>query len=212
MNAFPAVCLGAALVTPLVAVPTFHAEAGASAFFLRQHGPLEPGPAPLSVDNPTKVAPFLAGTFAFSERFGLRLSYHHLNDVETTAMFGSPPGLPPSPLPIVVWGHYRDDLHLFSVMPEFKWRWNGALSVGLAPQLNWLESKGVISYSTDSALILLMGPRARDDDGFTLGGAARLHWTLGTRASLSLTYQYSDLAPSFHRRAHVLSAGIEWKF
>jgi hypothetical protein len=212
MNASLAVCFCAALVNPLFAAPAFHAEAGASAFFLRQHGPLEPGPAPLSVDCPTKVGPFLAGTVAFSDRFGLRLSYHRLDDVGTTAKFGGPPGLPPSPLPVVVWGHYRDDVHLFSLRPEFKWRLGRALSAGLGPQLNWVESEGVISYSTDSALILLMAPRERDDDGFTLGGAARLDWTPGTRSSLSLTYQYIELGPSFHRRAHVLSAGIEWKF
>jgi hypothetical protein len=212
MNASLAFCLCAALVTPLVAAPKFHAEVGASAFLLRQRGALEPGPAPLTVDSPTKFSPFVAGTFAFWERFGLRLSYHHLNDVETTAEFGSPPGIPPSPLPIVVWGHYRDDVHLFSLMPEYTWNLARGLKLGIAPQLNWVASEGVIRYSTNNALILLMAPRQRDDHGFTLGGGARLLWALGARATLSLGYHHSDLGPSFHRRAHVLSAGFAWKF
>lgn len=212
MNASIGLCLFTVLVTPLLAAPKFHAEAGASVFFIRQQGQLEPGPAPLSVAKPTPVAPYLAGSIPFSERFGLRFSYHYLNDVHTTAEFGSPPGLPPSPLPIVVWGHFRDDVHLLSLMPGFKWRFNGALTVEIAPQLNWVASEGTISYSTNSALILLQAQRDRDDEDFTWGGSARLRWAFGPRSTLSVAYQYIDLTPSFQRRAHVVSTGLEWSF
>ena len=212
MKSSPLVCLCTALVSPIFGATAFHAEAGGSAFFLRQHGPLEPGRGPNSLENPEKSVPFVAVAMALSEAFALRLSYHALNDVETTAMFGSPPSDPSPPLPVVVWGHYRDDVHLLTVTPEFKWRIHSALTLGAAPQLNWVKSDGVISYSTNNALVLLQAPRERDDDGFTLGATTRLSWAVGSRVSASLSYQYSDLGPSFHRRAHVVSAGLEWKF
>lgn len=204
--------LFSALVVPMVAAPAFRAEAGASVFFLRQHGNIEPGPAPLSVTEPKKLGPYIGGTLTFSERFDLRFAYHRIEDVTSTADFASPTGLPPPAQPVFIRGHYRDDIHILSVMPEFTWQAGKTITLGFAPQLNWVASEGVVSYSTNSPLILLMAPRERDDEDFTLGAAARLRWTLGARSSMSLGYQYSDLAPSFHRRAHVVSAGLEWRF
>lgn len=198
----------AALTSAARAATAFQAEAGASYYFLRD-ARLEGAPTPLSTDEPGKLAPFIAGSLAFNERVALRVSYAYLDHARSTAMF---PGPPNSPLTVVVWGHYRDDVHVVSVAPEFTWALGPRLAFAVAPQVNWVASRGVVSYSTNSALILLVGPQARHDDGFTLGGAAKLRWTLGARSALSLGYEHVDLAPSFGRRAHVLSGGWRWKF
>ena len=200
-----------AATVPARGVPAFVAEAGASHFEFRG-GSLDGSIGALAVDEPARVAPYLAFAREFSDRFGLRLSYHFLDNVRTTAVFGGPPGVPPSPLPVVVWGHYLDDVHLLTLSPEFKWRLAPKMSFSFAPQLNWIASRGLVRYSSDSAFILLVGPQRRNDDGFTPGGATRLTWSLGPRAALTLGYQYSDLEPSFDREAHVFSGGFAWRF
>lgn len=200
-----------ALVCAARAATSFQAEAGASYFFLRE-ARLERAPTPLSTDEPGKFAPFVAGSLAFNERVALRLSYAFLDNARATAVFPGPPGVPPSPLAVVVWGRYRDDVHVVSLAPEFTWTLRPRLAFAVAPQVNWVASRGVVSYSTNSALLLLVAPQPRNDDGLTLGAAAKLRWTLGARASLSLGYEYVDLAPSFGRRAQVLSGGWRWNF
>lgn len=202
------VSLTFALAGVAAAAPAFHAELGASYFLLRNSDP-QPGSHRLSVDEPEKLAPFVAGAYEFSERFSLRLSYHYLSDVSTVAELGSPPG---SPLAVVVWGHYDDDVHLVSAAPEFKWSLAPRLSLGVAPQLNWVASRGVVSFSTHNPAVLLVGPQRRHDDGLTLGGAARLLWSIGKNSVVSLGYQYVDLDPSFGREAHVFSGGLLWRF
>jgi hypothetical protein len=196
------------LATPVVASPAIQPEIGVSYFFLR-HTALERGSYRLSIDEPEKFAPFVAANAELNDWLGLRFSYTFVNNARTTAMLGSPPG---SPLTVVVWGHYDDDIHVVSAAPEFKWRFTPALSLGVAPQVNWVASRGTISYSTDNPTVLLVGPRDRHDDGFTLGGSARLLWSLSARATLTLGYQYLDLDPSFDREAHVISGGLQWKF
>jgi hypothetical protein len=197
-----ALALGASAIQP---------EVGASYFELH-NARFEPAPTPLSVDEPSKGAPFIAVTHDFTDRFGFRLSYHHVNNLRATAQFGSPPGSPPSPLAVVVWGHYHDDVHLLSAAPEFKWSFSPKLTFAIAPQLSWVASRGVVSYSTTNALIQLIGPRKRHQDGFTLGGSARFLWSLGHRSAVSVGYQYVDLNPSFDREAHVFSGGVRWRF
>lgn len=195
-------CLRAAEILP---------EIGAS-FFLLDGGNLDGSPRPVSVDEPGEIAPFIALTYGLTDRIGLRFSYQYLNNVRTTAMFSSPPPGGPVTIPIVVWGHYVDDVHLLTLAPEFKWPVSPKMTLSVAPQLHWVASRGVVSYSTTNALIQLVAPRGRHADGFTAGGAARLGWTLGPRAAVSVAYQYCDLDPSFDREAHVFSGGFQWRF
>lgn len=205
----PFLAFSLALAASAGAAPTIQVELGASHFWLRDtHG--EDNAAPLSIDEPTKTAPFIAATYAFNDRFGLRLAYHYLDDVHTSAEFGHIPGeVVPQ---VVVWGHFRDDVHVLSLAPEFNGSLAPRLKFAIAPQVNWVASRGVVSYSTNDPLVLLIGPRDRDDDGFTFGGSARVIWSLGERAAVSLGYQYIDLDPSFDRTAHVLSGGLLWGF
>jgi hypothetical protein len=70
----------------------------------------------------------------------------------------------------------------------------------------------VVSYSTTNPAVLLIGPRKRNDDGFTLGGSVRFLWSFSPRLAISLGYQYVDLDPSFDREAQVFSGGMQWKF
>lgn len=208
MKPFRLIVTLALLVVPVVASAKIQPEVGVSYFALRDTE-LERGSYPLWTDEPSETSPFVAATYEFNERFGLRLSYHYLDDVRTTTQLGSPPG---SPLAVVVWGHFNDDVHLFSAAPEFRWSLAPKLTFAIAPQLNWVASKGVVSYSTNDPLVLLVAPRKWDDDGVTLGGSARFLWSLGRRAALTLGYQYLDLDPSFGREAHVVSGGVQWSF
>ena len=159
-----------------------------------------------------ETQPSSAAAYAWTEQFALRLSYQFLNHVEATAQFGSPPGSPPSPLPVVVSGHYQDDIHVVGLAPEFRLAVASAFTLALAPQLNWVGSRGTVGYSSPSALILFAPPRERNADGFTFGGSIRLLWSLGGRASLTLAYQYLDLEPSFGRETHVFSGALRWNF
>ena len=202
------VLFNAVLIAPTIASPAIQAEAGASYFVLRDTRS-DSSTNVLSVDEPTKVAPFVAATYDFTERVGLRLSYHFLNNVQTTAQHGSPPG---SPIQVIVWGHYRDDIHLFTAAPEFKFPLSPKLSLALSPQLNWVASRGVVSFSTTDPTVLLVGPRERDEEGITWGGSVRALWAIDSRFSISVGYQYSDLDPSFDRQAHIFSGGLLWKF
>ena len=196
---------------PAAAARAITLEAGTSYFLLR-HERFEVSPAPLSVDQSDRIAPFVGLRTALSDRFGLRASYQFVNNVRATAQFGYPPGDPSSPLPIIVWGHYDDDVHVLSLAPEFTWPVAPRLNVALSPQLNWVRSRGLVRYSTDNALILLQAPRERNEDGFTWGGAARLEWAFSAKSGLFASYQFVDLEPSFERQAHVISAGVTWKF
>ncbi len=203
--------LGAISATSATASPAIHPEIGVSYFVLRNTKP-ESSTAPLSVDEPTKFAPFVAVRCEATPWLGLRLSYHFLNNLHTVTENGPPPGLPLSTLPIFVRSHYQDDVHLVSAAPEFTWNIAPQWTVALAPQVNWVSSRGTISYSTNSPLLSLVAPRARNDDGFTLGGGGWVRWSLGARTTLSLGYQYLDLEPSFGREAHSFSGGVSWKF
>jgi hypothetical protein len=207
----PSLALGLLLL--LLAAPLARAlplvpEVGVSYFWLRDARIASSSPV-LAVDEPGRAAPYVALTYGVNARLGLRLSYHHIDDARTTSVLGSPPG---ALLPIVVWEHLRDDIHVASLAPEFTWPLGPTTLFAVAPQLNWVGSKGVVSYSTDNPLVLLIGPTSRRDDGFTVGGSIRFRQALGTRAALSLGYQFVDLDPSFDRRAHVLTGGVSWRF
>jgi hypothetical protein len=155
------------------------------------------------------MVPFVAGTIGFTEHLGLRLSYTYLRGVETTTEFGLPIG---ALLAINVQGHYRDDINLASAAPEFTWNLGAKLALAVAPQVNWVRSRGVVSFSTNNPAVLLVAPRSRNDDGFTFGGSARLVYSFGARAAVAVGYQYVDLEPSFGRTANVFSGGVQWKF
>jgi hypothetical protein len=82
--------LGVFLAASVAMSAAVQAEAGISHFLIRD-GRLEQAPDPLSVDQPSEFAPFVAATVDLTSHIGLRFSYHYVNDVRTTAAFGSPP-------------------------------------------------------------------------------------------------------------------------
>ena len=199
------------LATPWVSRADISIDAGISYFDFRQ-GRIESNSTVLAVDDPGKVAPFVAATFGFSKRFGLRASYHYITDVKSVVKYGSMPGSGPITTPVIVYGHYEDDIHLFSFSPEFKWSPSPTLTLAAGPQLNWVASRGRVAYSSTDPTVLLMAPHRKNDDGFTLGGPARAIWSVSAKTALSLGYQYLDLDPSFNRRSHVLSASFQLSF
>lgn len=228
MKALSLALLATALALPASAAPRLRFEAGAGYFFFR-HARLADQPTAFAIDEPGRLAPFVAVSHDFTERFGLRWSYQHVDDAQTTTEFRwqvvpvdpqinvVPPSTAiPGPVllfaPPRVFGHYRDDIHILGLAPEFTWEFGRRLSVVLAPELNWVASRGTVSYSSDSAFVLLVAPRGRREDGFMLGGGAKARWALNERTALSLGYRYLDLEPSFDREAHVISAGVEWRF
>jgi hypothetical protein len=186
----------------------FRAEAGAAWFDLRG-AEFERNSTVLRVAEDSRLAPFVAASLGVNERIALRLGYAYLQNLHAVTQLGSPPG---TPLPVVVWGNYEDDIHVLTFSPEFSWTFAPGWTVALAPQLNWVASRGRVSYATDSALILLVGPRQREEEDFTLGGAVRLRRELNRSWSLTAGYGHVDLDPSFGRVANVFSGGLQWRF
>jgi hypothetical protein len=193
----------------------FYAEAGASHFALRG-ARFEKQPNPLTVsDDKGQIAPFVAAGYSFTDTLGLRLSYHFVDDVSGSALYPYPPDYGDiRPLvAVVTWGFYRDDIHLLSLAPELKWPVNGKLKLSFSPSLNWVASRGEVTYSFTSLSTLIPAlARKRRDDGFTFGGSVGLTWSVAERVALSAGYHYVDLDPSFNRTAHIISGGLRWEF
>ncbi len=190
----------------------FYAEVGASYFSLH-HARFERSPEPLQVrGGKARTAPFVSAGYSSGNLLGLRVTYHAIGDIESVAQFGSPPGQgQPVTTPVVVWGHYEDEVHLVTVAPEFTLR-AGRVKIHFAPEVNWVSSRGLATYSSSDPTVSLVQPQRRSEDGFTLGGALGVEYPVTERAAVSLTYHYTDLDPSFGRQAHVLSGGFKWAF
>ncbi|HYP17494.1 MAG TPA: outer membrane beta-barrel protein [Opitutus sp.] len=207
--------LSSSLFSALIAATAFadskaYVETGASYIALRD-ARFESRPDPLHVDGGrSKVAPFIAAGYSFTERLGLRLSYHFLDDIRASAEFPHSPGHGDVHLPVVVWGHYRDDVHLVGLAPELRWARGDKLTFTFSPGLNWVASRGHVSYGTVETVP--MTGRKQSDEGFTLGGSVGLVWALAERSAVSLNYQYTDLDPSFGREAHLLTGGVRFSF
>jgi|GEM_PF-2490359 len=211
-------CLKFALLGGVIAATAaaqqngFYAEVGAS--YLSLHGArFERSPAPLqTMGGKARTAPFITAGYRVDSGLGVRLSYHAIGDIEAVAKFGSPPD-PKEPVntPVVVWGYYEDEVHLVTLAPEFSWP-RGKLTFSVAPEVNWVSSRGHAAYTMEDPTIAAIPPRRHSENGFTLGGAVGVSYAIGERTSVSLTYHYTDLDPSFDRQAHVISAGLKWAF
>src|SRR4051812_8819162 len=115
---------GVGLAATVLPAAEFRPEVGAS-YFSFHDARYEGSQAPFQTDEPGQWAPYVAVTAGFSPHVGLRLAYHYVRDIEATVGYGSPPG---TLLPVVVYGHYRDTVHLLSLSPEFSWQLNPKLS------------------------------------------------------------------------------------
>ena len=211
MKPFFRVVLGLVTFLPAIHASPFHVEAGAS-YFMFNGTNLESRANLNSVDEPKNRAPFVGVQYDLGQGFGVRFSYQWVNEVWTTAEYGPTANFSPSPFPSLVWGYYHDDIDVISVSPEFALALTPRLSVGIAPQINWVRSRGWIHYSSMSPVLLLVAPQAWRDDGFTVGGSTRLQWIFASRAAASVSYQFTDLKPSFGRKAHVLTGSLQWRF
>lgn len=212
MKTFTLVALGALLTTAAAAQTTFYAEAGVSYLALRD-ARFETAPDPLRTSGgKSEAAPFIAGGVSFTERFGLRLSYHYVDQINASAQFPSPPAGGPITTPVVVWGYYQDEVHLVGLAPEFRWAAGPKLRFTIAPVLNWVASRGEVWYAAANAAVLPGPSRRPSDEDFTFGGSLGLEWSLTEHAAISLSYQYADLQPSFDREAHLISGALRWNF
>lgn len=211
-------CLNFALLGGLIVATAaaqqngFYAEVGAS--YLSLHGErFERSPASSqTLGGKARTAPFITAGYRVDGGLGVRLSYHAIGDIEAAAKFGSPPSQDgPVTTPVVVWGHYEDEVHLVTLAPEFSWP-RGKLTFSLAPEVNWVSSRGRVTYTMEDPTITAIPPRRHSENGFTLGGSIGVSYAIAERTSVSLTYHYTDLDPSFDRQAHVFSAGVKWAF
>jgi opacity protein-like surface antigen len=214
MKTFALSLLALLLSSSAFADAKLYAEAGLSHVVLRD-ARYEAYPSPLAVsEDRRQAAPFIAAGYSFNPLLGLRLSYHFIDDLSATTQFPHPPGPPGQPvIALVTWGHYRDDVHLLSLAPELKWPATGKLTFILAPALNWVASRGEVSYSfTGGIPFVPVLPRGHRDSAFTFGGSVGAAWSVSTHVALSIAYQYADLEPSFERTAHVFSGALRWNF
>jgi hypothetical protein len=198
--------LGLIAAAPAGAVIGF--EAGYSHFAFRDSDP-EPGIGTRTADESSRGAPFIAGSMTLTNRIGLRLSYHYIDDIRTTADLILPPDWPAT---ISVRGDYRDNVHLVTLAPEYGWSPRPRLLLAISPQLHWVNSRGHVSYSTNSPEVVLPDPERRNRHGFTLGISGRIGLTLSERSAAFAGYGFSDLDPSFGRQAHVFSGGFSYAF
>lgn len=205
----------AALSATVVAKAQFYVEAGVS-FVGLADGRFERTPDAFFSDDGEEAAPFIAGGYSFSERFGMRASYHYIGDIKASAGYGHPPGMPDPVLPVVVYGHYKDDVHLVGLAPELRWAATEKLKLTFSPMLNWVASRGVARYAygaTPPTTLLAPIPNRRHrDEGLTFGASIGMAWMIGERSTLSLSYQYTDLEPSWDRVAHLVSGALRWNF
>ena len=191
---------------------SFYAEAGVSYLALRE-ARFERTMDPLRTSGGrSEAAPFIAGGVSFSEHFGLRLSYHYVDEIDAVAEFPSPPWGGPVTTPVVTWGYYEDEVHLVGLAPELRWAAGPKLRFTLAPTLNWVTSRGEVWYAAPNATILPGPARRYGKEDFTFGGSVGLVWTLTDQAAVSVGYQYANLKPSFDRTAHIVSGAFRWNF
>lgn len=197
--------------TTAVAQPSFYAEAGVSYLALRD-ARFERTMNPLRTwGGRSEAAPFIAGGMSFSEHFGVRLSYHYVDEIDAVAELPSMPGGPVT-TPVVTWGHYRDEVHLVGLSPELRWAAGSKLRFTLAPTLNWVASRGDVWYAAPNVTMLPGPARRHSKEDFTFGGSVGLTWPLTDRAAVSVGYQYANLEPSFGRTAHIVSGAFRWNF
>lgn len=202
-----------------LAAPGAFTEIGLSHFAL-DGARFEKHPTPVAVwDETSKLAPFVAAGYSFTDGFGLKLSYHYVADISSAAKYNSFPTDGDVQLPVVTMAYYEDDLHVVGLSPEFKFKVGNAVTLAFAPVLNWVAnqgraiySHGVINVAPDPSNPQVVVRRSRDDDGFTVGGSIALLFSLSERSALSFSYQYANLEPSYDREGHILTGAWRWTF
>lgn len=196
-------------LAPFALAGDFSAEAGAS--YVRPRSFEAESTNVFGRQDRSRWAPYIAGRYVWNDWLGARLSYRHISDFRATIEYGIPPagGVGPQ---VIVWGHYRDDVHQVSLAPEITFHPYAGLVLVVSPVVNWVSSRGDVSYSTNNPAVTLLAMRDRNDTGFTLGGSVQLRYALSARAAVTVGYEYVDLAPSFGRKAHVFSGGVQWTF
>lgn len=205
------------LVLPLIvgslaqAQPRYFAEAGVSlALVSRADRSIGSGYTLLREEHDrTEASPFVAAGIAFSERFRVRASYRFMPNLESsTELMGGGGGVTPFRFST----RSEDDVHVFSIAPEFVWKVRPKLALSLAPVLNAVLSRGDRYTNTDAPHVLVIPRTDHSDEAVTLGGLIGVTWTLGRQTEAVFHYQYVDLKPSFGRTAQLLSAGMRWSF
>ncbi len=223
MKIFPRCLLFMLCCLPAFAETNFFAEAGVSYITLRR-ARYEPGAGTFAVESEDKsrTSPFVGIGYAFSDRFGLRLSYQNVGSLDATTLstlpFPSVPGVTAGSLPQ---GNFQNQIHdnvrMLALAPEFKWSPIARLTMTLSPELNWADDRG---QTTSIALGDYHPPATRprpvtvdrSASNLTLGGSIGAAWSLNEKCSFSLSYRYADLQPSWNRQAQILSAALRWHF
>lgn len=188
--------------------PKFHVEAGASLLLLSD-AKLGSSLGPTTVrEDDTAWAPFIAAGYSFSERWGVRLSYHYVDGVkaaiDTTLTAGSESYLIASRL--------SDDLHVVTLGPEFRWPLTPTLMLSASPTVNWITVRAETVTTTNAPHILVVPRTLWTHDDLTLGGGLGLAWRISEAWTGSLRYSYMDLKPSRDRSAHAFSLGLQRNF
>lgn len=177
---------------------------------------LVPGaPVPTSIfallnEDKSQWAPFIAAGYAFSDRVGVRISYHYLGRLtansKSTLLVGGDVVLGDVSL------RFNDTVHLFSLSPEFSFPVLGKLTLTFSPELNWVASRGEVLASTLNPVINVLPSRVRNEQGFSFGASVGARWSLTEQCDFTVGYKYTDLKPSWGRQAHLLSGGLHFKF
>lgn len=185
-----------------------HVEAGASLLLLNDARLSSSLGSTVVREDDSAWAPFLAAGYAFSERWGLRLSYHYVDGVkaamDTTLVAGTESYLIATRL--------SDDIHIVSFGPEWRWPLSPALVLSASPTVSWVTVRAETLTTSDAPHIMIVPRTLWTHDDLTLGGGLGVAWQLSAAWAASLRYSYLDLEPSSDRSAHAISLGLRRNF
>ncbi len=216
------------IASPVLAQPKFYTEAGidyvqlyganyASEFTqgISNGSTIAGFPVPGSTvrlldDDKSAWAPSVAAGYTFSERVGLRLSYHYLGQLSAGERISVLVGGDASLGDVLV--RFNDTVHLITLAPQFEWPITGRISIELAPELNWVASRGEVLTTASNPSITVLPRRTRNEEGFSFGASIRAKWVFTEKWDLTLGYKYADLQPSWGRQAHLITAGLRLHF
>jgi hypothetical protein len=164
----------------------------------------------LAGEDKSKFTPFVAVGYSFSDRLGLRLSYHYVSNLNARAKAFSLVG--GDALAENIFYTFKDDVHLLSLSPEFKLPLTDKLVMTFSPELNWVANRGEVLLTTTNPALEVVPRWEHNDQGFTLGASIGLGWAWTERCALEVRYKYADLKPSRGREANIVSSAVRWTF
>jgi opacity protein-like surface antigen len=161
-------------------------------------------------EDKTAGAIRVAGGAELTEHMGLELAYTRTGDYRATVQYYN-----------LVGGDARVDtlrsdftrnLDVVTLAPEFRWPLSATLSLSVSPQLNWIRTVEKVRNSSNNPTITYIPYYRRTQDDVTFGAAVGAAWRVSARWDVTLDYTYIDQKSDWYENAHLLTAGVRFRF